>query len=66
MDWSQNATSDPTLSIQLPRLERDLFLSGQQAKIRLVEWLKMGTNELVVSEITTNLKKRKREQYEFD
>ncbi|KAK1123753.1 hypothetical protein K0M31_008448 [Melipona bicolor] len=66
MDWSQNAMSDPTLSIQLPRLERDLFLIGQQAKIRLVEWLKMGTNELVVSEITTNLKKRKREQYEFD
>lgn len=66
MDWSQNAISDPTLSIQLPRLERDLFLIGQQAKIRLMEWLKMGTNKLVASEITTNLKKRKREQYEFD
>ena len=50
MDWSQNAISDPTLSIQLPRLERDLFLIGQQAKIRLMEWLKMGTNKLVASE----------------
>ncbi|XP_043602574.1 DNA replication complex GINS protein PSF3 isoform X1 [Bombus pyrosoma] len=66
MDWSQNLTSDPTLAIQLPRLERDLFLIGRQAKVRLTEWLKMGTNGMVISEIATNLKKRKRDKYELD
>lgn len=66
MDWSQNLTSDPTLAIQLPRLERDLFLTGRQAKVRLTEWLKMGTNGMVISEIATNLKKRKRDKYELD
>ncbi|XP_076236861.1 DNA replication complex GINS protein PSF3 [Calliopsis andreniformis] len=66
MDWAQNPISDPTLGNQLPRLERDLFLSGRKAKVRLLEWLKMGTNSILPSEITANLKKRKRSDYERD
>ncbi|KOC64296.1 DNA replication complex GINS protein PSF3 [Habropoda laboriosa] len=66
MDWAQNPISDPTLGNQLPRLERDLFLSGRKAKVRLLEWLKMGTNSILPSEITANLKKRKRANYELD
>ena len=66
MDWSQNLTSDPTLAIQLPRLEKDLFLIGRQAKVRLTKWLKMGTNGMAISEIATNLKKGKRNKYDPD
>ncbi|XP_053995922.1 DNA replication complex GINS protein PSF3 isoform X1 [Hylaeus anthracinus] len=66
MDWAQNPISDPTLETQLPRLERDLFLHGRKAKVRLLEWLKMGTNSILPSEITANLKKRKRSDYELE
>lgn len=66
MDWAQNPISDPTLESQLPRLERDLFLSGRKAKVQLLEWLKKGTNSILPSEITTNLKKRKRSDYELE
>lgn len=66
MDWAQNPVSDPTLGSQLPRLERDLFLYGRKAKLRLLEWLKMGTNSILPSEITANLKKRKRSDYELE
>ncbi|XP_003707523.2 DNA replication complex GINS protein PSF3 [Megachile rotundata] len=65
MDWAQNPISDPTLGNQLPRLERELFFSGRKAKVRLLEWLKMGTNSILPSEVTANLKKRKRANYEF-
>ncbi|XP_017875984.1 DNA replication complex GINS protein PSF3 [Ceratina calcarata] len=63
MDWAQNPVSDVSLGQELPRLERDLFLSGRRAKIRLLEWLKMGTGNILPSEISTNLKKRKRINY---
>ncbi|CAL7941990.1 unnamed protein product [Xylocopa violacea] len=66
MDWAQNPISDPTLVSQLPRLERDLFLSGRKAKLKLLEWLKLGTNSILPSEISTNLKKRKRIHCELD
>lgn len=66
MDWAQNPISDPTLANQLPRLERDLFLIGRKAKVRLLEWLKGDTNNIISSEITTNLKKRKRAQFELN
>ncbi|CAK9806409.1 DNA replication complex GINS protein PSF3 [Anthophora plagiata] len=66
MDWAQNPISDPTLGNQLPRLERDLFLNGRKAQVRLLEWLKMGTNSILPSEIAANLKKRKRTHYELD
>ncbi|KAG6804637.1 DNA replication complex GINS protein PSF3 [Apis mellifera caucasica] len=66
MDWAQNPISDPTLVNQLPRLERDLFLIGRKAKVRLLEWLKGDTNNIISSEITTNLKKRKRAQFELN
>lgn len=65
MDWAQNPISDPTLANQLPRLERDLFLNGRKSKVRLLEWLKGGTNNILPSEISANLKKRKRENYEL-
>ncbi|XP_078042043.1 DNA replication complex GINS protein PSF3 isoform X2 [Augochlora pura] len=66
MDWAHNPVSDPTQGNQLPRLERDLFLNGKKAKIRLVEWLQMGTNSILPSELTANLKKRKRADYELE
>nr|XP_033329909.1 DNA replication complex GINS protein PSF3 [Megalopta genalis] len=66
MDWAHNPVSDPTQGNQLPRLERDIFLNGRRAKIRLLEWLKMGTNSILPSEITANLKKRKRADYELE
>ncbi|XP_034190489.1 DNA replication complex GINS protein PSF3 [Osmia lignaria lignaria] len=66
MDWAQNPISDPTLGKQLPRLERELFLSGRKAKVRLSEWLQKGTNSILPSEVTANLKKRKRTNYELD
>ncbi|XP_043260765.1 DNA replication complex GINS protein PSF3 [Colletes gigas] len=66
MDWAQNPTSDPTLDIKLPRLERNIYQSGIKARERLSEWLKMGTNSILPSEITANLKKRKRVDYELD
>ncbi|KZC04467.1 PREDICTED: DNA replication complex GINS protein PSF3 [Dufourea novaeangliae] len=66
MDWAQNPISDPTLMNQLPRLERDLFVNGRKAKVRLIEWLKVGTNSILPSEITANLKKRKRADYDLN
>ena len=66
MDWAENSISDLTLDHQLPRLERHLFLPGRQAKVRLLEWLRMGTHSILLSEVTTNLKKRKRTDYDVD
>nr|XP_031829214.1 DNA replication complex GINS protein PSF3 [Nomia melanderi] len=65
MDWALNPISDSTLGLQLPRLERDLFANGQKAKMRLLEWLKMGTSSIPPSDVTANLKKRKRADYEL-
>ncbi|KAH0955871.1 hypothetical protein HN011_006391 [Eciton burchellii] len=66
MDWAQNPVSDPTLNNLLPRLERDLFLSGGKAKLRLNEWLKKGSNVIETSQSAVNLRKRKRTDYELD
>lgn len=64
MDWAENSISDLSLDHQLPRLEKHLFLPGRQAKVRLLEWLRMCTHSILLSEVTTNLKKRKRSEYD--
>lgn len=66
MDRAQNPVSDPTLNNLLPRLERDLFLSGRKAKLQLNEWLKKGSNVIESSQSAVNLKKRKRTDYELE
>ncbi|XP_077281770.1 DNA replication complex GINS protein PSF3 [Temnothorax americanus] len=66
MDWAQNPVSDPTLNSLLPRLERDLFLTGRKAKLRLNEWLREGSSVIETSQSAVNLKKRKRTDYELD
>ncbi|KAL0107810.1 hypothetical protein PUN28_014826 [Cardiocondyla obscurior] len=66
MDWAQNPVSDPMLNNLLPRLERDLFLTGRKAKLQLNEWLKKGSSVIETSQSAVNLKKRKRTDYELD
>lgn len=65
MDWAQNPISDLSLGSQLTRLERDLFSISRKAKVQLNEWLKKGTDIIETSEVATNLKKRKRAEYEL-
>ncbi|KYM92815.1 DNA replication complex GINS protein PSF3 [Atta colombica] len=66
MDWAQNPVSDPMLNSLLPRLERDLFLTGRKAKMQLNEWLRKGSCIIETSQSAVNLKKRKRTDYELD
>ncbi|KAG5311055.1 PSF3 protein, partial [Acromyrmex insinuator] len=66
MDWAQNPVSDPMLNSLLPRLERDLFLTGRKAKVQLNEWLRKGSCIIETSQSAVNLKKRKRTDYELD
>ncbi|EGI60650.1 PREDICTED: DNA replication complex GINS protein PSF3 [Acromyrmex echinatior] len=66
MDWAQNPVSDPMLNSLLPRLERDLFLTGRNAKVQLNEWLRKGSCIIETSQSAVNLKKRKRTDYELD
>ncbi|KAL6255758.1 hypothetical protein P5V15_013001 [Pogonomyrmex californicus] len=66
MDWAQNPVSDPMLNSLLPRLERDLFLTGRKAKEQLNEWLRKGSSIIKTSQSAVNLKKRKRTDYELD
>ncbi|XP_011689884.1 PREDICTED: DNA replication complex GINS protein PSF3 [Wasmannia auropunctata] len=66
MDWAQNPISDPMLNSLLPRLERDLFLTGRKAKLQLNEWLRKGSCVIETSQSAVNLKKRKRMDYELD
>lgn len=66
MDWAQNPVSDPMLNNLLPRLEKELFLTGRKAKLQLNEWLKKGSSVIETSQSAVNLKKRKRTDYELD
>ncbi|KYN37136.1 DNA replication complex GINS protein PSF3 [Trachymyrmex septentrionalis] len=66
MDWAQNPVSDPMLNSLLPRLERDLFVTGRKAKVQLNEWLRKGSCTIETSQSAVNLKKRKRTDYELD
>ncbi|KYQ46605.1 DNA replication complex GINS protein PSF3 [Trachymyrmex zeteki] len=66
MDWAQNPVSDPMQNSLLPRLERDLFLTGRKAKLQLNEWLRKGSCIIETSQSAVNLKKRKRMDYELD
>jgi len=66
MDWAQNPVSDPMLNGLLPRLERDLFLTGRKAKLQLNEWLRKGSCVIETSQSAVNLKKRKRTDCELD
>lgn len=61
MDCTYN--SELALAYELPRLERDLFLSGRRAKMRLLEWLKAGTGRILPSEYSVHLERRKRINY---
>ncbi|KYN22154.1 PREDICTED: DNA replication complex GINS protein PSF3 [Trachymyrmex cornetzi] len=66
MDWAQNPVSDPMLISLLPRLEKELFLTGRKAKMQLNEWLRKGSCIIESSQSAVNLKKRKRTDYELD
>lgn len=66
MDWAQNPVSDPMLNNLLPRLERDLFLTGRKAKLQLNEWLRKGSSVIETSQTAMNLMKRKRTDYELN
>lgn len=64
MDWVQSP--DPLLNSLLPRLERDLFLTGRKAELQLNEWLRKGSSVIETSQSAVNLMKRKRTDYELN
>ncbi|XP_046752353.1 DNA replication complex GINS protein PSF3 [Diprion similis] len=64
MDWAQNTGTDPTVGLQLPILERKLFLTGRKSRCLLISWLKEGGGNIETSEMVANHKKRKRAELE--
>lgn len=66
INWAQNPTPDLMLSLQLPRLERDLYLLGRKHRTILNKWLKKGSKIIETSEMAQNLRKRKRSDFELD
>lgn len=64
MDWAQNTGKDPTIGLQLPILERNVFLTGRKSRCLLTDWLKQGCGDIETSEVVANHKKRKRAELE--
>ena len=49
---------------RLPVLERELYLAGKKANMKLNDWLKKGVGKIETSEVVVNMKKRKRTDFE--
>ncbi|KAJ3650233.1 hypothetical protein Zmor_021931 [Zophobas morio] len=60
MDLSDNTVSNPSVMQKLDRLERSVFKSGHDAKMKLVSWLKVSEMPLEAASMVVNHKKRKR------
>ncbi|EFA07113.1 DNA replication complex GINS protein PSF3 [Tribolium castaneum] len=60
MDLSDNVISDPNVIQKLDALEKSLYESGHDAKMKLFSWLKMSEIPLEAATMVTNHKKRKR------
>jgi len=66
MDASQNSTDAASVSFieTLDESEREIFASGQQGLTDFLLWETRRSDQIVSSEMVTNLKKRKRMQME--
>ncbi|XP_044263640.1 DNA replication complex GINS protein PSF3 [Tribolium madens] len=65
MDLADNFISDPIVIEKLDALEKRLYESGHDARMKLISWLKVSEIPLEAATMVTNHKKRKRVDEEF-
>lgn len=63
-DWAQNPVAKSSHESRLPVLERELYLAGKKANMKLNHWLEKGVGKIETSEVVANMKKRKRTDFE--
>jgi len=66
MDASQNSTDSASVLFveTLDESEREIFAAGQQGLTHFMQWETRRSEQIVSSDMVTNLKKRKRIQME--
>ncbi|XP_043463234.1 DNA replication complex GINS protein PSF3 [Leptopilina heterotoma] len=57
-------SSESAIESQLPTMERELYRSGKKASLQLKNWMEKGVGKIETSEVVSNMKKRKRSQFE--
>ncbi|RZC35156.1 DNA replication complex GINS protein PSF3 [Asbolus verrucosus] len=60
MDLTDNIISDPTVVQKLDMLERNIFKSAHDSKVKLISWLMVSEVPLEAASMVINHKKRKR------
>lgn len=57
-------SSESAIEAQLPTIERELYRSGKKASLQLKNWMEKGVGKIETSEVVSNMKKRKRSEFE--
>lgn len=57
-------SSESAIEAQLPTMERELYRSGKKASLQLKNWMEKGVGKIETSEVVSNMKKRKRSEFE--
>ncbi|XP_051176312.1 DNA replication complex GINS protein PSF3 [Leptopilina boulardi] len=57
-------SSESAIESRLPAMERELYRSGKKASLQLKNWMEKGVGKIETSEVVTNMKKRKRSEFE--